>query len=109
MNPDGMWGSLIYIYGAPATGKSVLSRTVCDSLPDFAQIVNLEYNSLDPKKKVIFVDDVYDGGVSIEDKVTKLVGSGYLVFILAYGEPRIPVHHTVLFEVIDNFGEYQAQ
>lgn len=109
MNPDGVWGRSIYIYGAPATGKTVLSRTVCDSLPDFAQIVNLEYNSLDPKKKVIFVDDVYDGGVSIEDKVTKLVGSGYLVFILAYGEPRIPVHHTVLFEVIDNFGEYQAQ
>lgn len=109
MNPDSGIGTSIYIHGAPATGKTTLGNMICSAIPDIAQFVNINHLPQDPKKKVLFVDDVYDGGVSIEDKVTKLVGSGYLVFILAYGEPRIPIHHTVLFEVIDNFGEYQAQ
>ena len=107
MNPEGVRGTSIYIYGEPATGKSTLGRMVCLSVPDYAQIVNLNYGSLDPKKKVIFVDEVYDGGVSVEDKVTKLVGSGYLVFILAHGEPQIPVRHTVVFErydILDDLG-----
>lgn len=101
MNPDGDIGTSIYIHGAPATGKTILAHMVCTAIPDYAQLVILPFNSLDPKKKVVFVDDVYDGGVSIEDKVAKLVGSGYLVFILSCSPPRIPVDHTVLFERYD--------
>lgn len=101
MNPEGVRGSSIYIQGAPATGKTTLGRMVCTAVPDIAQLVILPFNSLDPKKKVVFVDDVYDGGVSVEGRVAKLVGSGYLVFILSCGEPRIPVDHTVLFEPYD--------
>lgn len=101
MYPDSVRGTSIYIQGAPATGKSTLGRMVCSAIPDHAQLVILPFNSLDPKKKVVFVDDVYDGGVSVEGRVSKMVGSGYLVFILSCGEPRIPVHHTVLFESYD--------
>lgn len=104
MNPDGK-GSSIYIYGDPATGKSTFGRMVCSTIPNSAQIVNLNYESPDPKKKVIFVDEVYDGGVEIEEKVSKLVIEGYLVFILACGEPSIPVHHTAVFGRIDTFDD----
>lgn len=99
--PDSEVGTSIYIHGGPATGKTTLGHLICSAVPDIAQLVILEFNSLDPKKKIVFADDVYDGGVSIEDRVAKLVGSGYLVFILAYSEPRIPVDHTVLFERYD--------
>lgn len=101
--PDSGIGTSIYIHGEPATGKTGLRRIVCEALPDLAQDVNLKYGLQDPKKKIIFADDVYDGGVEIEDKVSKLVGSGYLVFILSCGEPSIPVHHTVLFVSPDTF------
>lgn len=101
MDPDGDRGASIYIHGAPATGKTIFAHMVCTAVPDYAQIIYINHLPQDPKKKIIFVDDVYDGGVEIGDKVSKLVGSGYLVFILTYGEPRIPVDHTVLFERYD--------